>query len=296
MSSWLNYHHLYYFKVIATEGSISKAAEKLSLGQPTLSAQLKQFEDVLGVPLFDRQHRKLILTEQGRRALEYANEIFAMGNEMLEVLQDRPTNQRLHVSIGALDSVPKPLILEVLQKAQSYGEASFSILEGQGDELLRELALHRIDLFISDYAPSSLDVPGLHVKKIAKAPVAAYASPKFKPLKKSFPESLDGAPLILPTAAHSQLRHDIETHFKQHKWAMDVVVETQDTSLQKLMGSEAWGTILAPPFAVEDLVRRKELVELGVLEGIFEEFFLVSASRKIANPIASKLISEKWKI
>ncbi|MNJ92666.1 Transcriptional activator protein NhaR [compost metagenome] len=296
MNSWLNYHHLYYFKMIATEGSISKAAEKLSLGQPTLSAQLKQFEDTLGVPLFDRQHKKLMLTEQGRRALEYANEIFAMGNEMLEVLQDRPTNQRLHVSIGALDSVPKSLILQVLQTAQTYGEASFSILEGQGDEMLRELALHRIDLFISDYAPSSLDIPGLHSKKMAKAPVAAYASPKFKPLKKTFPDSLDGAPLILPTAAHSQLRHDIERYFKQRKWTMDVVVETQDTSLQKLMGAEALGIILAPSFAVDDLLKRKELVELGILEGIYEEFFLVSASRKIANPIAAKLIAERWKI
>lgn len=294
--NWLNYHHLFYFKVIASEGSIAKAAQKLSLGQPTLSAQLKQFEESLGVSLFDRQHKKLNLTEQGRQALQYANEIFAMGNEMLEVLHDLPSNQRLHVSVGALDSVPKPLILEILQRGKEMAEASFSILEGQGDLLLRDLQLHRLDLVISDYAPSSLENSGLHIKKIAKSPVAAYASPQFRPLKKSFPESLDGAPLILPTAAHSQLRHDITNYFAQRKWHMDVVAETQDTSLQKLMGAEAWGIILAPPFAVEDMVKRKELVELGVLEGIYEEFFLVSASRKIANPVAAKLMTEKWRI
>jgi LysR family transcriptional activator of nhaA len=295
--NWLNYHHLYYFKVIASEGSIAKAAQILSLGQPTLSAQLKQFEESLGVALFDRQHKKLLLTEQGRNALEYANEIFAMGNEMLQVLQDRPLNQRLHVSLGALDTVPKPLILEILQAGRKHDEdVSFSILEGPGDILHRDLQLHRLDLVISDYAPSSPENAGLHAKKIARFPVAAYASPQFRPLKKSFPESLDGAPLILPTAAHSQLRHDITTYFNQRKWVMDVVVETQDTSLQKLMGAEAWGIILAPSFAVEDLVKRKELVLLGELDGIFEEFFLVSASRKIANPVAAKLMTEKWRI
>ena len=110
MNQWINYHHLYYFKTIAEEGSVSKAAEKLRLGQPTLSAQLKQFEDSLGVALFERQHKKLILTEQGKLALDYAKNIFRMGSEMYEVLHDRlkPLKPSLH--IGALDSIPKQIV------------------------------------------------------------------------------------------------------------------------------------------------------------------------------------------
>jgi LysR family transcriptional activator of nhaA len=113
MFPWMNYHHLYYFKVIAEEGSVSKAAQKLHIGQPTLSAQLKQFEESLQITLFERQHKKLILTEQGKVALEYAQSIFKMGNEMVEVLNDRLISTRTHLQIGALDSIPKQIILNL---------------------------------------------------------------------------------------------------------------------------------------------------------------------------------------
>lgn len=294
MNPWINYHHLYYFKTIATEGSISKAAEALNLGQPTLSAQLKQFEETIGVPLFERQHKKLILTEQGRRALEYANEIFKLGSEMLEVLHDRAVHQKIHVQIGALDSVPKHLTLEILNTAKTFGDATFTVLEGNGEDLIKELSLHRIDLFVSDFNPSNLEIPGLYSKRIAKVPVGVYASPQYKDLRKEFPKSLSGAPLIVPTRTHSRLRHDIEQYFKNREWDFNVVVETQDTNLQKLMGANDWGVIVVPTFAVEDLVARKELVHLGYLDGVYEEFFLVAASRKIENPISSRIMKEKY--
>src|SRR3989338_5357862 len=109
----LNYHHLYYFKTIAIEGGIAKAAEKLRLGQPTLSTQLKQLEVMVGKPLFERRNRKMILTEAGKAALDYANEIFRLGDEMLEVLQDKLVANATHLQIGALDSVPKSIILSL---------------------------------------------------------------------------------------------------------------------------------------------------------------------------------------
>lgn len=112
----LNYHHLYYFKVIATEGSISKAAQKLLLGQPTLSMQLKQFEEVLGHSLFDRKNRSLVLTEMGQMTLSYANEIFRLGDEMMDAINDRPNTRKIRVQVGALDSVPKTLIKKLWRK------------------------------------------------------------------------------------------------------------------------------------------------------------------------------------
>jgi LysR family transcriptional activator of nhaA len=148
---WINYHHLNYFRIIALEGSISKAADKLKIGQPTLSAQLKQFEDTIGIQLFERKHKKLIITESGSLALEYANEIFRMGGELLEVLHDRFIPNRPHVQFGALDSVPKYIVLSIAKAALKAGRCTVSLLEGSGDDLLREMSMHKIDLVISNY-------------------------------------------------------------------------------------------------------------------------------------------------
>ena len=149
MNPWINYHHLLYLKTIAEEGSVSKAAEKLKLGQPTLSAQLKQFEEALGVKLFERQHKKLILTEQGKVALDYARSIFKMGSEMYEVLHDRLVPQKPSLSIGALDSIAKQIVLQLVKKAHEIGPCLVTISEGKSDELIRELTSHKIDLLLT---------------------------------------------------------------------------------------------------------------------------------------------------
>jgi LysR family transcriptional regulator, transcriptional activator of nhaA len=130
MSAWLNYHHLFYFKTIAEEGSVSKAAARLRLGQPTLSAQLKQFEDAIGVQLFERQHKKLLLTEQGRVALEYAKGIFRMGSEMMEAVHDRVQSAKPLLAIGALDSVPKQAVLQLVRAALKISPCQITLVEG----------------------------------------------------------------------------------------------------------------------------------------------------------------------
>ncbi|MCC7460808.1 MAG: LysR family transcriptional regulator, partial [Proteobacteria bacterium] len=117
MNPWVNYHHLYYFHVVATEGGIAKAAKKLKLGQPSISAQIRQLEKQLDVELFERSHKTLTLTETGKIAYEYTSEIFKLGSEMLQVLQDNITHHRSHVQLGALDSIPKHLIYELCKSA-----------------------------------------------------------------------------------------------------------------------------------------------------------------------------------
>jgi len=129
MSVWINYHHLYYFKTIAEEGSVSKAAEKLRLGQPTLSAQLKQFEENLGVQLFERQHKKLVLSEQGKIAFNYAKNIFKTGNEMYEALHDRLRPAKINLQIGALDSVPKELVTLLAEAAYKIDSCHLNLIE-----------------------------------------------------------------------------------------------------------------------------------------------------------------------
>lgn len=284
--AWLNYHHLFYFRVIASEGSIARAAEKLRLGQPTLSAQLKQLEQTIGKPLFDRRNRKLILTEAGKAALDYANEIFRLGDEMIEVLQDRMPEDQTHLQIGALDSVPKSVILSIVMEAYKTAPCVVSILEGKGDELIRELRAHRIDLIVSNYPSQAVEEAQLFSKSVAKLPVSVYAAAKFKGLKRSFPESLRGRPFVLPTA-HSKLRHDLNHYFRLKGIQIAPVAETQDTSLQKLLASHGVGLA---PFSEVEGCPEDNLVRLGRLEGVHEEFWLISAQRKLENPVAAKLM------
>lgn len=284
---WLNYHHLYYFKTIANEGGIARAAEKLRIGQPTLSAQLKLLEDKVGKPLFERRNRTLVLTEAGKAALEYANEIFRLGDEMLEVLQDRTTENQLHLQVGALDSVPKSVLLALVVEAHKHFSCSVSILEGKGDELLRELRTHKIDLIVSNYSAQVLEDAQMFSRSVAKLPVAVYGSKKFVGLKKSFPKSMNGMPFVLPTL-HSKLRHDLNHYFKLHNIQVSPVAETQDTSLQKLLAEH--GTGLAP-FSVVEGSAEEGLVKIGKLNDVFEEIWLISANRKIENPVAAKLMN-----
>lgn len=288
MSPWINYHHLFYFKTIAEEDSVSKAALKLRIGQPTLSAQLKQFEDNLGVQLFERQHKKLVLTEQGKLAFDYAKNIFRMGSEMYEVLHDRlkPLKPTLH--LGALDSVPKQIVLQLVKHAFRISPCQITLSEGKSDELLRELASHRMDLMVTNFLPTGTDGKGFYPKSITKKNVAFYAAPKFRSLRKGFPKSISGQPMILPTY-DSRLRQDLDHWAKLNKIELNIVIESQDISVKKLMAINEMGLIATATHTVTGQILRGELVEIGQLQGVYEELFLVSAQRKIENLIASKL-------
>ncbi|WP_409478857.1 LysR family transcriptional regulator [Pseudobdellovibrio sp. HCB154] len=288
MTPWINYHHLFYFKVIAEEGTVSKAAEKLRIGQPTLSAQLKQFEDSLGVQLFERQHKKLALTEYGKVALDYSKNIFRLGSEMYEVLHDRfkPLKPTLH--LGALDSVPKQIVLQLAKQALKISPCQITLSEGKFDELHRELTAHRMDLIVTNFLPNGVSGKGLYPRSIAKKNVAFYAAPKFKHLKKDFPKSISGAPMILPTY-DSKLRQDLDHWAKLNQIEMNIVVETQDISVKKLMATHEIGLIPTATHSVKEQLIQGELVEIGQLTGVHEELFLVTAQRKIENAIVAKL-------
>jgi LysR family transcriptional regulator, transcriptional activator of nhaA len=288
MSPWINYHHLFYFKTIAEEGTVSKAAEKLRVGQPTLSAQLKQFEDTLGVQLFERHHKKLVLTEQGKVALDYSKSIFRMGSEMYEVLHDRLKPLKTSLHLGALDSVPKQIVLQLVKHAFRISPCQITLSEGKSDELLRELVAHRMDLMVTNFLPTGTDGKGLYPKSITKKNVAFYGAPKFKALRKGFPKSISGEPMILPTY-DSQLRQDLDHWAKLNKIELNIVCESQDISVKKLMATSELGLIPTATHTVTGQILRGELVEIGQLQGVHEELFLVTAQRKIENPIASKL-------
>jgi len=289
MSTWINYHHLYYFKTIAEEGSVSKAAVKLRIGQPTLSAQLMQFEETIGIKLFDRYHKKLVLTEQGKVALDYSKNIFTMGHEMYEVLHDRLVPLKPYLSIGALDSIPKQILLHLTKSAHRLSPCQITLSEGKSDELLRELCAHRLDLVITNFLPTSADAKGITHKAFSKQNVGFYGAPKFKSLRKGFPQSISGQPMLLPTY-DSKMRYDLDHWAKLHNIKLNITTEAQDVAVKKLMAVDECGIMPAASHTVTRQVLSGELVEIGKLQGVYEELYILSANRKIPNAIAVKLM------
>lgn len=284
----MNYQHLYYFRTVAVEGSISKAAQKLRLGQPAISLQLKQFEEYLGQKLFERKNRRLVLTEAGRVILDYANQIFRLGEELQEVINDQTFDKCVHLQIGVLDSIPKKLIQLLIDAARKITECTITVLEGEGDYLFRELLSHKIDLVISNYPPSIGNTKQFNTRLLASSPISIFAASKFAHLKRNFPKSLRGQPFIFPTL-HSKLRHDLEHFFRVNEISIKLIIETQDTAVQKLLGIEGMGLAPLPDFAVKKIKQKGELVKLGSLPELKEGFWLISSPRRIQNPVASSL-------
>lgn len=288
-SVWLNYHHLYYFYVIAELQSVVKAAQHLSLGQPTLSTQLRQFESQLGTPLFDRKNQRLILNDTGKLVLRYAREIFGLGGELVKVVHDKSPLRRPRVVMGALDSIPKHISLQLTQRARTLGDCFVEVVEGKSEDLLNDLTGHRLDLVLANFVPTSSEASGFFSRSIGKSPIVICATPSFQKLKAKFPTSLRDAPFILPTR-DSKLRHDLDHYFQLSSIQIRPVAETQDTALQKLMGVAGIGLMALPEFAIQDHLRGKQLIKLGALPGIHEEYFLIAAHRRIENPITGALI------
>lgn len=288
MRNWINYHHLLYFKLIAEEDSVSKAAEKLRLNQSTLSAQLKQFEETLGVKLFERHHKKLVLTDQGKVTLDYAKNIFSMGSELLEVLNDKITPSRTSLQVGALDSIPKQITLQITKDAFKMGKCHVSIIEGKSDEIFRELTAHKLDLVITNFIPTAIEIKGLVHRVLSKKSISIFGAEKFKPLRKGFPQSLQDQPFIMPTY-DSKMRYDIEHWLKTRSIQIDPIAESQDISLKKLMAIDGLGLIPLASHSVNRQIHNGELFEIGKLTSVFENLYLVSAQRKIENPIAKAL-------
>jgi LysR family transcriptional activator of nhaA len=289
--SQINYHHLFYFKVIATEGSISKAAQRLRLGQPTLSMQLKQFEEFLGQKLFDRKNRSLVLTEMGNLVLGYANEIFRLGDELMDALNDRPHSKKIKIQLGALDSIPKNLIKDMMDRAFHVGNCQVAVFEGEGPELMEDLVNHRLDLVISNAPLPSIGNEKLYAKSLAKMPLVVAGAPKFQELQSGYPQSLQDQPFIFPTV-HSRVRSEIEHFFESEKVRVDMMAETQDTSLLKRLAHDGRGLIVVAESAIRQQLRDGTLVKIGNLGSKYEELWLISAHRKIQNPVADLLMKE----
>lgn len=288
---WLNYHHLLYFWVVAREGSITRATEVLNLTQPTISAQLRRLEESLGEKLFEKSGRGLALTEAGRIAFRYAGEIFALGRELRDTLRDRPTGKPLRVTVGVADVVPKLVAYRVLRPAfQAAKEVEIVCREGPSDALLAQLGQHEVDLVLTD-APAGGRVPRAFNHYLGESGTTFFAAaPLAASVRRDFPRSLSGAPLLLPGEA-TQIRRAIEQWLDVNELTPRRVGEFDDLALMTTFGRGGTGVFPAPSAIEREIEAEYHVRVVGRVADLKERFYAVSAERKIKNPVVSAITS-----
>jgi len=289
---WLNYHHLLYFWVVAREGSIAKACQELRLAQPTISAQLRLLEDMLGQKLFLRDGRGLALTEVGHIVFRYAEEIFSLGKEMTEIVKGQEPGRPLRLMVGVTDVLPKFVAYRLLEPALR-GDDSVRLIcsGGKFDRLLAELVVHRLDVVLADAPlPSTLRVRAYnHLLAESGISLVAVSSLATK-YKRRFPKFFKGAPFLLPTE-NTALRQSLEQWFQSENIRPKNAGEFEDSALMKAFGQAGRGIFPVPTLIETEIQRQYRVQLIGRVPSIREKFYAISMERKIKHP-AVKLISE----
>jgi LysR family transcriptional activator of nhaA len=292
MDPWLNYHHLLYFHATAREGSMTAAARKLRLAQPTLSGQIRQLEEALGEPLFERRGRRLELTAAGRVAYRYADEIFGLGQEMLQAVHGRPSGRPVRLVVGVTDALPKLVVYRLLQPVlQLEGGARLDVREGDVPDLLAELSAHRLDLVLSDAPIPSGSGLRAYGHALGESGVTFFARPETAAaLAGGFPRSLDGARMLLPGPG-SALRRALDEWFDRLGVRPDVVGELSDSALQLEFARGGAGAIAAPTAVLREIVDLHGLAPIGGTTEVLERFWAISAGRRIRHPAVATVVA-----
>lgn len=282
---WLNYHHLLYFWTVAREGGLSPAARKLRVTHSTVGAQVHALEESLGEKLLVRSGRRLVPTPMGLVVLRYADEIFGLGRELVDTVQGRPTGQPIRVSVGVVQALPKLVARRLLQPAHQLSVPVRMVCrEDHLDRLLADLAVHTLDVVLSDSPPTTTGPVRVFGHALGDSEVSFFAAPKLaRQLAPGFPRSLDGAPIILP-AESSALRRTIDAWLVRLRVRPNVIAEIEDSALLKSFGQDGLGAFPAPSIVREQVVRQYGVRELGVARGVIERFFAITAERRFDHP------------
>ena len=282
---WLNYHHLLYFWTVAREGTIARAGEELHLGQPAISTQLRQLEKSLGQKLFQKSGRKLELTEQGRMVYRYADEIFTLGRELLDTAKGRPVGGPLKLVVGIVEAMPKLIAKRLLEPALRLPEnVRLICLEDSLERLLSELALHSVDIILSDAPVTSTMKVRAFNHILGESSVSILGTKELaKKYRRGFPGSLNGAPMLLPTRL-SSLRRELDRWLDAKGIRPIIRAEFDDSALLKVFGQAGEGLFPAPT-VIEAEVRQHYQVEVvGRIDSIREQFYAISGERKLKHP------------
>lgn len=290
MSASFNYKHLYYFWVVAKEGGISRAAEKLDMAVQTVSAQVRELERSLGYALLKPAGRGLALTEAGLAAMQQADQIFQLGENLPARVRDAVSTPAVRLAVGISDGLPKLAVHRLLQPVIPEPHLRLICHEGEFDDLLGDLALHRLDIVLSDRtAPVNPNIK-LYSHRMGSSSMAWYGTAELvRAARKDFPLSLANVPVLLPTA-HTAVRPRLDHWFEQRAIRPRIVGEFEDSALLKTFGASGMGVFPVAQWVHEDLLSHYRVQRLGPCEGVSEHFFAIGTEKKVHHPLVQRLL------
>lgn len=285
LMEWLNYHHLLYFWFVAKEGSLARACEKLSLTQPTISAQIHELENALGEKLFTRIGRNLVLTDVGRVVFRYADEIFSLGRELIDTIKGRPTGLPIRFMVGVADVLPKLIAQRLLQPVLQLADPIRLVCkEGKSDRLLADLAVHELDLVLTDtpIAPTVKVRAFNHL--LGECGVSIFGVEELAGnYRRGFPKSLNNAPFIMPTE-NTALRRSLDQWFENDGIHPHIVGEFEDSALLKVFGQTGLGLFAGHSVIEKEVEQQYKVMVIGRVERVRERFYAISVERKLKHP------------
>lgn len=286
----LNYHHLRYFWVIANENNLTRAAEKLHVSQSALSIQLRQLEESLGQKLFDREGRRLSLTEAGRITLDYADAIFRTGDELVSLMHGRPAGTRQLLRVGAVSTLSRNFQLELVRPLLQRTDIELVLRSGSLRELLAQMHTHTIDLILSNRPVPRDAQANWHCHLLDEQAVSLVGKPALVEQAFCFPRDLETTPLLLPSI-ESEIRAAFDFLLEQAGVRPLVIAEVDDMAMLRLLARESGHLALVPPVVVMDELRQGLLVEHYQIAEIRERFYAITPSRRFPNEALRDLLA-----
>ena len=289
---FLNYHHLRYFWVVAKEGGLRKAAEKMHVSQPTISAQIAALEGLVGEKLFRRGGRALALTEAGQHVLVYAEEIFSIGQDLLDSVKQRPTSRPLRLRLGVADALPKLVTYHIIKPIFSLPQpVQLSCWETKVSDMLVELTAYRLDLVLADEPASSGVTTNVFNHFLGECGVTFCAEPQLAAkLRRGFPKSLNGAPALLPMS-NSGLRRSLEKWFHAIGVRPRMVGEVEDPAFVNILALKGLGFMAVPTLVAKEIVTRFGFRAIGRTDDCKQQFYAITPERKRTHPAVAAITS-----
>jgi LysR family transcriptional activator of nhaA len=283
--NWLNYHHLQYFWVVSREGSVARASEVLHVTPATISIQLRDLENALGVELFRKSGRGLALTEMGVAVQAYAQDIFTTGQELLDMVNGRPVGGPMILRVGIKDVMPKLVAHQLLAPTLQMSEdVRLACYEGGISKLIADLAIHKLDVVLSD---TPID-PAMKVKAyshlLGESEVVLVGTKSLaKKLRIGFPGSLTGAPLLLPMK-NTLLRRSIDYFFEEIDVRPRIVGEFEDSAMLKMMGKAGVGAFPVASAISKEVEEMYGVEMIAKIPNLTEKYYALSVERKVKHP------------
>ncbi len=283
--NWLNYHHLQYFWAVSQEGSVARASEKLHVTPATISIQLRDLEKQLGVKLFRKAGRGLALTEMGTAVQSYANDIFATGQELLDMVHGRPVGGPILFRVGIKDVMPKLIAYQLLEPTlQITEDVRLSCHEGDVSRLIADLAIHKLDVVLSDTPIDPLMKVRAYSHLLGESDVVFVGTKELaKAVRKDFPGSLNSVPILLPMR-NTVLRRSLDNWFDENQIRPRIRGEFEDSAMMKIMGKAGVGIFPVTAVISEEVQDMYRVEMIAKIPGVTERFYALSVERKIKHP------------